>query len=471
LVTGIGDELDLLDIEEIHARLVYGELSSAEFVERCLDRIAAYDKHLGAVIAVDPTALEQAEQSDRCHADGDDLGPLDGIPVLVKDSIDTVGLSSTAGSRLLWRAPGPERDADVVARLRAGGAVILGKTNLSEWSNFRSVRATEGWSAVAGQTYNPYRPGYSPWGSSAGSAAAVAAGMAPLALGVETDGSIVGPAGVCGVVGVKPELGLLPLRGIAGISAAMDCVGPLASRVRDAAVCVAALAGQPGLAGLTMPVAPVRVGVWLPPRAPGDVTAVLAAVSGPGVAIVDVELEIPEDVVADGMFAMYAEFRPSIEEYLAGRGRAAGPVSLADVIAGNEADPDELELFGQDLFEKAADLPVLSDRAALAARERSRAEARAVLADALDRHDVQAIIAPSNEPAWPVDYARGDAGRLSSSTLAALAGYPNISVPAGLADGLPVGVSVFGPKNLAKLLPLALLIERACGPRPWPALA
>lgn len=471
MTTGTGDELDLLDIDEIHTRLVYGELSSAAFVRRCLDRIAAFDQRLGAVIAVDPTAVEQATRSDRRHADGDDLGPLDGIPVLVKDNIDTAGLSSTAGSRLLSRGAGPARDAEVVARLRAGGAVILGKTNLSEWSNVRSVRATEGWSAVGGQTYNPYRPGYSPWGSSAGSAVAVAAGMAPLALGTETDGSIVGPAGVCGVVGVNPGSGLTPLRGVAGISAAMDCVGPLASRIRDAAVCVAVLTGQPALAGLTAPVTECRIGKWLPPDTPADVAAVLASLPGPGVKVVDIDLEVPEEAVADGMFAMYAEFGPCIEEYLRGRGGPADPVSLAAVIAGNKADPDELALFGQDLFEKIADLPVPSERAVLAARERSRAEARAVLADALARHDVHAIVAPSNEPAWPVDYTRGDAGRLSSSTLAALAGYPNISVPAGLADGLPVGVSVFGPKNLAKLLPLALLIERSCGPRPWPALS
>ena len=470
MTTRIGDELDLLDLEEIHTRLAYGELNSEQFARRCLDRIAAYDQRVGAVIAVDPTALEQASQSDRRHADGDDLGPLDGIPVLVKDSIDTAGLSSTAGSRLLAHDSGPVRDAEVVARLRAGGAVILGKTNLSEWSNFRSARATEGWSAAGGQTYNPYRAGYSPWGSSAGSAAAVAAGMAPLALGAETDGSIVGPAGVSGVVGVKPECGLLPLRGVAGISAAMDCVGPLASRVGDAAICLAVLAGQPALAGLTAPVAPVRVGVWLPPGVPDDVAAVLTSVAGPGVTLVDVDLEVPEEAAADGMFALYAEFRPSIEEYLRERRCAGGPASLAEVIAGNAADPGELALFGQELLEKVADLPAHADRAAVAARERSRAEARAVLADVLKRNDLEAIVAPSNEPAWPVDYARGDAGRLSSSTLAALAGYPNVSVPAGLVDGLPVGVSVFGPKNLAKLLPLALLIERACGPRPWPTL-
>jgi amidase len=197
---------------------------------------------------------------------------------------------------------------------------------------------------------------------------------------------------------------------------------------------------------------------------------VLTSVAGPGVTLVDIDLEVPEEAVADGMFALYAEFRPSIEKYLRERGCAGGPASLAEVIAGNAADPGELALFGQELLERAADLPAHADRAAVAARERSRAEARAVLADVLKRNDLEAIVAPSNEPAWPVDYACGDAGRLSSSTLAALAGYPNVSVPAGLVDGLPVGVSVFGPKNLAKLLPLALLIERACGPRPWPTL-
>ncbi|HEX4831886.1 MAG TPA: amidase family protein [Trebonia sp.] len=469
MTTGTGDELDLLGLDETHARLVYGELSSAELLARCTARIAAHDGHLGAVIALDPTAPQQAAAADRRHAAGADHGPLDGIPVLVKDCIDTAGLATTCGSRLLARGPAPARDAEVVARLRAGGAVILGKANLSEWSNFRSARATEGWSAAGGQAWNPYRPGYSPWGSSAGSAVAVAAGLAPLALGAETDGSIVGPAGVCGVVGLKPEAGLVPLRGVAGITA-LDCVGPLASSVADAAVCAAVLAGQPGLAGLRPPVARARLGAWLPPGTPAAVASVLAALSGPGLTLADADLEVPEEAAADGMFAMLSEFRPRIEEYLRERGHA-GLATLADIIAGNAADPQELALFGQDLLEKAAAMPARPERAARAARERSRAQAREVLADALDRHGVQAIVAPSAGPAWPVDYARGDAGRLASSTLAALAGYPSISVPAGLAGGLPVGVSVFGPPTLARLLPLALLVERACGPRPWPPLA
>jgi amidase len=470
-VTDADDELHRLDLEEIHSRLVYGELSSAELTGYCLDRIAALDQDLHAVLATDLTAMDQARRSDARHRADEDLSPLDGIPVLVKDNIDTANLSSTAGSRLL--ADPPARDAGVVARLREAGAVILGKTNLSEWSNFRSTKATEGWSAAGGQTQNPYRPGHSPWGSSAGSAVAVATGMAPLALGTETDGSIVGPAGVCGVVGVKPELGLVPMGGIAGISPAMDTAGPLASRVRDAATCLAVLAGAPDLASVRVPLAEYRLGLWLPAGTPAPVEAavrtVTAALTGSGVKVVEVGLDLPEEARADGLFALQAEFRPHIEDYL--RARGAGPRDLAEIIEGNRSDPEELSVFCQDLFEDVERLPATGGPAALAARNRTRAEARALLAGALDAGGVEAVLAPANEPAWPIDYARGDAGRLTSSTPPALAGYPNICVPAGLVDGLPVGICVFGPQTAARLLPLALAVERACGPRPWPSPA
>jgi amidase len=470
-VTDADGELHRLDLEEIHSRLVYGELSSAELTGYCLERIAALDRDLRAVLAADPTAMDQARRSDARHRAGHDLSPLDGIPVLVKDNIDTANLSSTAGSRLLATPPG--RDADVVTRLRDAGAVILGKTNLSEWSNFRSTRATEGWSAAGGQTQNPYRPGHSPWGSSAGSAVAVATGMAPLALGTETDGSIVGPAGVCGVVGVKPELGLVPMRGIAGVSPAIDTAGPLASRVRDAATCLAVLAGQPALASLRVPLAEFRLGLWLPRGTPAPAEAALraaaAALAVAGIGVVEIGLELPAEILADGLFALYAEFRPHIEEYL--RARGTGPRDLSEMIAGNRSDPAELSVFGQDLFEDAERRPSAPGPAALAARDRSRAEARALLAGALDAGGVEAIIAPANEPAWPIDYSRGDAGKLTSSALPALAGYPNVCVPGGLVDGLPVGFCLFGQQTSARLLPLALAVERACGPRPWPSPA
>jgi amidase len=300
---------------------------------------------------------------------------------------------------------------------------------------------------------------------------AVAAGLAPLALGTETDGSIVGPAGVCGVVGVKPEAGLLPLDGVAGISPVIDCVGPLASRVRDAAVCLGVLAGQPSLAGVRAPLTECRLGLWLPPEVPDQVARVLAdslsGISLSGITVAEVTVEVPAAAVADGMFALYAEFGGFIGEYLRERTHGA-MTSLASLIAADEADGDELALFGQDLFEQVAGLRGASEPAQ-AARARARDEAREALASVLERAGVQAIVAPSNEPAWQVCYARGDAGRLSTSTLAALAGYPNVSLPAGMAGGLPVGVSVFGPPNVARLLPLALAVERSCGPRPWPS--
>jgi len=465
------DELDHWDIPEVQAGLVDRELSSVALSQRCRDRIDRLDPVLAAVLAVDPTAPAQAAASDERHAAGDDLGPLDGIPILVKDNIDTAGLASTAGSRLLAASP-PSRDADVVTRLRSAGAVIVGKTNLSEWSNFRSTTATEGWSAVGGQTRNPYRLDRSPWGSSAGSAAGVAAGLAPLALGTETDGSIVGPAGVCGVVGVKPELGLLPAGGIVPISTSQDTVGVLASRVRDAAVCLSVLAGQPDLAAVGAPVVGQRLGLWLPPVTSHGVRVLLesarTALQAAGTPVVDVDLEVPEETITDGLFALYAEFRPSIEGYL--RTRSGVPRSLPEIIRANRADPVELSVFGQDLFERIVDLPSTTVPAARAARERARLEARAVINDALRRHGIAGIMAPTNEPAWAVDHRRGDPSHPGSSTLAALAGYPNVSVPAGLVGGLPVGISVFGPRTALRLLPLAMLVERRCGPRAWPDL-
>lgn len=475
MINKTADELDFLDITAIHGRLGDGELSSVEVTQRCLDRIATLDPELNAVIALDPTARTRAAESDLRHAHGADLGPLDGIPVLVKDNIDTAHLASTVGSKLLAGTT-PARDADVVARLRAAGAVVLGKTNLSEWSNFRSIDATEGWSAVGGQTHHPYLRGRSPWGSSSGSAVAVAAGMAPLALGTETDGSIVGPAGACGVVGLKPEFGLLPLRGVAGVSSAIDTVGPLASRVRDAAICLAVLADRPELLRPTVAGAGCRIGVWRPAGLRLDVAALLLpvveALADHGIDVVDIEIDVPDEIVADGMFALYSEFRGTIEDYLRDRNGADStvPVSLPDLIAANDDDPDELALFGQDLFERIAGMSGASAPAARAARDRARAASRAVLDDALRDNGIDVILAPTNEPAWQIDYDRGDSGRLSTSTLPALAGAPNVSLPAGLVDGLPVGVSLFGPPTSARLLGTALLVEGVLGPRPWPDL-
>ncbi|MEU4250220.1 amidase family protein [Amycolatopsis sp. NPDC026612] len=439
--------------------------TSVALVRRCLDRIAAVDPLVHAIIAVDEGALDTAAEADRRAAAGEAAGPLHGIPVLVKDNIDTAGLASTAGSRLLARTP-PERDAAVVSRLRAAGAVVVGKTNLSEWANLRSVDGIEGWSAVGGQTRNAHLPGHSPWGSSAGSAVAVATGMAPLALGTETDGSIVCPAAVNGVVGVKPEPGLLPLDGIVPGSADQDSVGVLATRVGDAATCLDVLAGG-GLLGEPVPLAGRRLGRWRPPgmdaaaeRVADDLCARLSAA---GAVMVPVDLPLDADLLEDGMTALIAELRPGLEAYL--RSRRDVPATLPELIAAHRADPVELSLFGQDLFEAAAAVSPADRMVARVLRERSRRRARALIDGLLADHRLDAVLAPTGPPSWPLDHHSGDPRVRGSSTPAALAGYPAVSVPAGYAGARPVGVSVFGPAGTARTLALAGAVERAAAPR------
>ncbi|AHH99273.1 amidase family protein [Kutzneria albida] len=428
-------------------------MESADLTDRCLARIAELDPAVNAVLAVDPTARAQAEAADRRRAAGRRLSPLDGIPVLVKDNIDTEGLGGSCGSRLLT-AP-PVRDAGVVRALRAAGAVLLGKTNLSEWANFRAAVVTEGWSGAGGQTRNPHVLSHSPWGSSSGSAAAVAAGMAPLALGTETDGSIVGPAGACGVVGCKPEPGLLPGNGICPVSPAQDSVGVFAAHVRDALSAVAVLSGgqwppaEPG---------PIRFGCWHPSGMPEESVELVASAAdrlrAAGNEVVPVRLELPRSLRADGLRALFAEFRPALEDYLARR--PGNPGTLRELIRFNRTDPVELALFEQDLFEQCADIDERERLAAVRAGVLARAAARQVIDTVLREHGVDAVLAPSNPPAWPIDHEVGDPFPSSSSTPAALAGYPVVSVPVGCHGDLPVGMSVFGPATLAGLLPAAL---------------
>jgi amidase len=425
-------------------------LRSTDRTAYCLERIDAGNPALRAVLALDETAPARAAMADAGATDG----PLAGVPVLVKDNIDTAGLATTAGSRLLAGTP-PRRDAGVVTRLRSAGAVLLGKTNLSEWGNFRSTRSTEGWSAVGGQTVNPWQRGRSPGGSSSGSAVAVAAGMAPVALGTETDGSIVCPAALNGVVGVKPETGLLPADGVVPVSSVQDTVGVLATCLRDAAAVMAALAGFRVPA--PVPLVGRRFAVWRADTLPD----VVAALSSAGVELVAVDFdEVAEELLIDELCALYAEFRSSLEGYLATRPDAPG--SLAELVAANRADPVELGLFGQDVFERV--LEMADEERALAADggRRARTRARNLLDGTL--LGVDAVLAPTCEPAWRIDHDGGDPPYRTSSTPAALAGYPNVSLPAGRVGGLPVGVSVFGPRRLVELLPLAAAVEQVLAP-------
>jgi amidase len=441
-------------LTDLSRALRTGGTTSTEIVGHALSRIRETDPVVHAVLALDPTAAEQALRSDARRAAGAELGPLDGVPVLVKDNIDTAGLSSTCGSRLMTTPPA--RDAAIVESLRRAGMVLLGKTNLTEWGNFRSVHGIEGWSAAGGQTRNPHDLDRSPWGSSAGSAVAVATGMAPVALGTETDGSIVCPAGQNGVVGVKPEHGFLPLAGVATISDAQDSVGVLTRSVADAAAVL-------GVPSRPMSLRGKRFGLWRVDGMPAGVRTLLddlaMASHHEGAAVVEVDLGGSREILADGLRALVAEFRPSLERYL--RGRTGCPATLDDLISANLADDTELSLFGQDLFERAAAVSEEERAQARHARDRAERAARALIDSTLRDNDIDAVLAPANAPAWRLDHLAGDPRTVSSSTPAAVAGYANICLPMGVVGGLPVGISVFGPREVVRLLPLAESVENA----------
>ena len=452
-------------LTELRARLKGGELTAAGLLAACLDRIGEVDPLVRAVLALDPTARDQARESDSRIAAGR-ARPLEGVPVLVKDNIDTAGLATTAGSRLLAGSP-PRADADVVVRLRRAGAVVVGKTNLSEWGNFRSTGGVEGWSAVGGQTRNPHVLDHSPGGSSSGSAVAVATGMAPLALGTETDGSIVVPAALNGVVGVKPALNLLPGRGIVPVSRVQDAVGVLASSVADAATCLAALTGGPAVRAI--PAHGLRIGLWHGRRmhdaVRSEVDRVAERLRAAGVVVVPVELPWDAPPLIAGMDALLAEFRIGLEGYLAARG---GPVtSLADVLAGNRSDPVELSLFGQDVLERAAEVTDEQLAEASAKRAQARWWARDAIGAVLADHALAGIVAPTSEPAWRLS-PDGDPLTRNTSTIPAMAGVPNVTVPTGLLGRLPFGMSVFGPRDTFEALALAATLEEVCGDRRAP---
>lgn len=442
--------------------------SSVELVRRCLASIFEHDAGLRAVLAIDPTAVEQAEAADRRRRAGASLGPLDGVPLLVKDNIDAAGLPCTAGSPLL-AGQAPPSDATVVARLRAAGVVVLGKTNLSEWGNFRSTALPEGWSGLGGQTRNPHDPTRTAWGSSSGSAVAVAAGMAPLALGTETDGSVVGPAGMVGVVGLRPQAGLLPAQGLVPVSPPCDVPGVLAPTLRAAAGCLSVMAGAgPGRAqarptDLVPPadLAGLRLGVWRVPGMPATSDAVLddavARLRAAGAVAVPVDAGVDDGLERTAAYARLAEFAEALPDYLRARGCAW--TSVAELVSANRADG-----LPQEVFEHAAALDT-DERELLAAEGAgARAAARAQLAAVLRDRNVAAVLAPTNPPAWPLA-DRDPPGLPASSTPAALAGVAAVSLPAGTVGGLPVGVSVFGPPTVAGLLPIALAVEgRLPGP-------
>jgi amidase len=457
--------------------------SSRDQVAELTDRIATLDVHVNAVCTPHPGALDQADALDRESAVGRVRGPLHGRPVLVKDNVDTHDLPTTVGSLAFADAPPPARDALLVRRLREAGMVVLGKTNLSEWANIRDEASTSGWSAYGGLTRNPYALNRSAGGSSSGSGAAVAAGLAPFAVGTETDGSIICPAAFNGCVGIKPTVGSVPTAGVVPISHSQDVPGAMARTVRDAAALLTVLTGSgtdytahavPGrLTGKRIGVP--RATYWgNSPHADAAAERAVALMAAEGATIVDrTDLTTPDDAVwEDELTVLLAELASGLPGYLADRPGDV-PRTLADVVRFNREHADrELALFGQSLFERALAGPRDGDPDHLTARARCVAASRE---DGIDRvlheHRLDALVTPAYAPASPIDEVESFPG--SCTGLAAMAGYPLLTVPAELAAGLPVAVAFWGTAGSeATLVEIGhgyeLARDRSTGPLPEP---
>ena len=458
-------------------------------VRTALGRIAQIDPELHSVIAVDPTAIDQARAIDRNAAM---RGPLAGQPVLIKDNIEAAGsLPTTAGS-LALATNVTNRDAPLIARLRGAGAVILGKTNLSEWANIRSTHSISGWSAVGGQTHNPWALDRSACGSSSGSGAAVAAGLVRFAIGTETDGSVTCPAAMNGIVGLKPTVGLVSRTHIVPISHSQDTAGPMAASVREAAQLLTVIAGSDPQDPATRDadrhkrdyaaaldansLKGKRIGVMRFATGFGTDTAfatALAVLSEKGAILVDIMKFDTKPIGSNELTVLVTELKTDMAKYLKSSPAPIEVRSLKDLVAFDQAhERREMGLFGQELFEKAEKTQGLNDSKYKKARATSFAAAGPNgIVKLLKTYRVVALVGPTVSPAWKIDAANGDVspGGGDSTAIAAVAGYPHLTIPMGLVKGLPVGLSFIGPKwSEALLLSLGYAYEQARGPFPAP---
>jgi len=454
-------------IAELQARMARSELSSRQLTQAYLDRIAALDASgpaLHAVLARNPQALAEADALDAERAAGHVRGPLHGIPVLLKDNIDALPMATTAGS-LALASHHPPRDAFLVVRLRAAGAVILGKTNLSEWANFRSTRSVSGWSGVGGQTKNPYVLDRNPCGSSAGTGTAIAASLAAIGVGTETDGSIMCPSSVAGLVGLKPTVGLVSRDGIVPISSSQDTAGPMARSVADAAVLLTALAATDAddpstrdadvhatdytahlkpdaLRGARIGV--VRKSMGFHPDVDAAMERAITAMRAAGATVVDADIPTAGKWDDAELQVLLYEFKNGLPRYL--ESRHAPVRSLAELIAFDNAHAaQEMPWFGQELFEQAQAKGPLTERAYRDARRKARqlAGPRGIDA-ALRAQHLDALVAPASGPAWRTDVVLGDHFTGAGYGAAAVAGYPSLTVPMGDSHGLPLGIVFMG---------------------------
>lgn len=486
-------------IAQLQADMTAGVVTSEQLVQAYLDRIARMDDAgpgLNAVLSLNPNALAEARALDEERAQGRVRGPLHGVPILIKDNIETAGpMATTAGSLALAQNV-TGRDAPVVARLRAAGAVILGKTNLSEWANIRSSDSTSGWSAVGGLTRNPYALDRSACGSSSGSGTAAAASLAAVTIGTETDGSIVCPSAANGLVGIKPTIGLVSRTHVVPISHSQDTPGPMGRTVADVAAVLTIIAGTDPADAATAEadarrtdyVAALdanalsgrRIGVLrfqagFSPAVDTRFDEAIAHLRAAGAEIVEIT-EAPPGVSGmgrDEIVILLTELKADLNAYLATTPTSVTTRTLADVIGFNTATPAETALFGQDLFEQAEATGGLQSPPYLEARARAQRNAAQAIDTMLASNRVDALVAPTLGAAWTIDVINGDhfVGG-GASQLPAVAGYPHVTVPMGLVGGLPVGLSIVGERwSEATLLSFAYAFEQRAGLRARPTYA
>ena len=481
-------ELDELTISDLQEGMKSGKYTSRSLVKKYLDRIDEIDKHgpaINSVIEINPDAISIAEGLDRERKEKGARGPLHGIPILIKDNIDTADRMMTTAGSLALLGSRPLQDSFVARRLREAGAVILGKTNLSEWANIRSNHSSSGWSGRGGQTNNPYVLDRNPCGSSSGSGAAAAANLCAAAIGTETDGSVVCPSSANSLVGIKPTVGLVSRSGIIPIAHSQDTAGPMARTVKDAAILLGALTGIDANDGATKAqksfrdytqfldkggLKGVRLGIVRKSFSFNDgvdklMNNHISELKKLGAVVID-----PADIPTSGKFddseleVLLYELKADLNKYLKGLGSSAPVHSLKEVIEFNEKNRDrEMPYFGQDLFIKAEAKGPLTDKKYLQALAKNHLLSRTQGIDfVMRKHRLDALIAPTGGPAWPTDWINGDHFTGGYSSASAVAGYPHITVPAGYVFGLPVGISFFGAAwSEPKLIQYAYAFEQA----------
>lgn len=490
-------QLDELTISELGAAIQSGSHTARSITELYLQRIEEIDGQgpsLNSVIEVNPDARAIAEQSDKERQENGIRSPMHGIPVLIKDNIDTSDNMMTTAGSLALRGSRPQADSFVAQKLRQSGAVILGKTNLSEWANFRSTNSTSGWSGRGGQTRNPYALDRNPCGSSSGSAVAVSANLCAAAIGTETNGSIICPSSINGIVGIKPTVGLIGRSGIIPIAHSQDTAGPMARTVRDAAVLLSVLTGLDGRDDTTKQSAGraasdytsfldprgmdgARIGVarnYLGFHASVDrlMEDAIEVMKGLGAVVIDpADVESRGQYGGSGLEVLLYEFKAGLNRYLASLQDGVAVRSLQELIRFNETNRDsEMPYFGQEILQMAQERGDLSSPEYRQALRKVRRLSRDDGIDAtLGKHRLDAIIAPSGRPAWLTDWINGDPSSGGSSSPAARAGYPNVTVPMGFVHSLPVGISFFSKAYSEPLLiKLAYAFEQAANHRSKP---